>query len=128
VEYVVDGMNVVGTRADGWWRDRPSARRRLVAELAVLAEASGVTVFFDGRPAPDEIAGVVDGVVVRFAPGGPNAADDAIVEHLAAGPIPHDLVIVTSDGALARRVTALGVTVVGARSFLSDLSLRRSQT
>ena len=28
---VVDGMNVIGSRPDGWWRDRAGASRRLHA-------------------------------------------------------------------------------------------------
>src|SRR4051812_45855217 len=59
---VVDGMNVIGTRPDGWWRDRPGAQRRLVGELAALGEP--LTVVFDGREhdtAPPE------GIEVRFA-------------------------------------------------------------
>jgi len=31
----VDGANVVGSRPDGWWRDRPGAARRLHHRLAV---------------------------------------------------------------------------------------------
>ncbi len=38
---VVDGMNVIGSRPDGWWRDRAAAARRLVGRLEALAEASG---------------------------------------------------------------------------------------
>jgi hypothetical protein len=30
---VVDGNNVIGSVADGWWRDRPKAARRLLARL-----------------------------------------------------------------------------------------------
>jgi hypothetical protein len=30
---VIDGANVVGTRPDGWWRDRPGAARRLAEKL-----------------------------------------------------------------------------------------------
>ena len=30
---VVDAMNVIGTRPDGWWRDRDGAARRLIAAL-----------------------------------------------------------------------------------------------
>jgi hypothetical protein len=32
---VVDGANVVGSRPDGWWKDRPGAARRLHEQLAV---------------------------------------------------------------------------------------------
>jgi hypothetical protein len=32
---VVDAANVVGSRPDGWWKDRPGAARRLHEELQV---------------------------------------------------------------------------------------------
>ena len=50
---VVDGMNVIGSRPDGWWRDREAASRRLVDRLERLVRADGaeVTVVFDGHPA-----------------------------------------------------------------------------
>ena len=49
---IVDGMNVIGSRADGWWRDRPGAMRALVELLVAWASADGeaLTVVFDGRP------------------------------------------------------------------------------
>ena len=50
--WLVDGMNVVGSRPDGWWRDRRGAMRALAERLALFAETSGdsVAVVFDGRP------------------------------------------------------------------------------
>ena len=41
---IVDGANVVGSRPDGWWRDRAGAAIRLYDELAGLAErgAAGI--------------------------------------------------------------------------------------
>ena len=41
---IVDGANVVGSRPDGWWRDRAGAAVRLYDELAGLAErgAAGI--------------------------------------------------------------------------------------
>ena len=46
----VDGNNVMGSRADGWWRDRDGAAKRIVAEIALLARSrKGVwTIVFDG--------------------------------------------------------------------------------
>ena len=32
-EWIVDGNNVMGSRPDGWWRDRRGAQRRLVERL-----------------------------------------------------------------------------------------------
>src|SRR3954453_4593237 len=104
---VVDGMNVIGTRPDGWWRDRPRAQRRLVGELGALGEA--LTVVFDGR---DHEVGAPPGVEVRFAP----HADDAIAE--LAGP---DVVVVTSDRGLAERVRARGGTVESSKAFADRL-------
>ncbi len=34
---VVDVANVMGARADGWWRDRPGAAARLCREVKALA-------------------------------------------------------------------------------------------
>jgi hypothetical protein len=37
VTLIVDGANVMGSRADGWWHDRAGAMARLHDELAALA-------------------------------------------------------------------------------------------
>ena len=118
--WLVDGMNVIGSRPTGWWRDRPGAMRDLAQELAAFAEASGdeVAVVFDGKPfelaAPD--------VDVAFASRrGPNAADDDIADRVAADPEPADLRVVTSDATLARRVRDAGAEVVGAGAFRRKL-------
>ncbi len=47
VTIIVDGANVVGSRPDGWWRDRPAAAVRLAGELAPLA-ADGIGELPDG--------------------------------------------------------------------------------
>lgn len=31
--WIVDASNVVGSRPDGWWRDRPGALMRLLDEI-----------------------------------------------------------------------------------------------
>jgi predicted RNA-binding protein with PIN domain len=118
VRYVVDGMNVIGTRPDGWWRDRPAARRRMVQALSVLAAHHDVTVVFDGRPEAEEVdEAAAAGVTARFAPGGPDAADAVIAAAVEADPAPGSLVVVTSDAALAGRVGALGAEVMASRRF-----------
>jgi 8-oxo-dGTP diphosphatase len=50
VTLIVDGANVMGSRADGWWRDRAGAMARLHGELAALA-ARGVRGPVPGDPA-----------------------------------------------------------------------------
>src|SRR3712207_7471439 len=49
--WLIDGNNVMGSRPDGWWRDRPGAMQRLVNQLDDLAASTGeeVHVVFDGR-------------------------------------------------------------------------------
>jgi predicted RNA-binding protein with PIN domain len=108
---IVDGNNVIGSRPDGWWRDRPGAARRLVGALQRLAATSGdrIAVVLDGRPLADVPEGVHRGVLVAYATrGGRDAADDRIVDEVARDREPASLVVVTSDRALAERVEALG--------------------
>ena len=37
---IVDGNNVIGSRPDGWWRDRAGAARRLIRALQRLSAGS----------------------------------------------------------------------------------------
>ena len=41
VRWLVDGMNVIGTRPDAWWRDRHAAMVRLVDLLERWAAVNG---------------------------------------------------------------------------------------
>lgn len=105
-------MNVIGSRPDGWWRDRPAAMKRLVGELERLD--GEVAVVFDGKPFDVES----DRVEIVFASrSGPDAADDDIAARVAAEADPRSLTVVTSDAELARRVRDHGASVEGATSF-----------
>jgi predicted RNA-binding protein with PIN domain len=111
---VVDGNNVMGARADGWWRDRPAGVRRLLARLQCLG---GPVLLVLDVPQPDLAEGEHGGVTVRYATRrGRDAADDRIRELVTPG-----ATVVTSDRALRRDVEALGATVVGAGAFLARL-------
>jgi predicted RNA-binding protein with PIN domain len=116
MRWLVDGMNVIGTRPDGWWRDRTGAMRRLVAELDAFAAATGdeVRVVLDGRPRD---VGAPRRAQVLFAPGGRDAADHEIARLVAADADPSSLAVATSDRELAGRVVAAGAKVVGAKAF-----------
>jgi predicted RNA-binding protein with PIN domain len=114
--WIVDGMNVIGSRGDGWWRDRRGAMRRLARALDAFADETGepVTVVFDG--AAHEVP--AERVEVRFARRrGRDAADDDIAALAAADVDPATLRVVTSDGALAAKVQAAGAEVVGSGGF-----------
>lgn len=115
--WLVDGMNVIGTRPDQWWRDRDAAMLRLVDQLERWAAADGedVTVVFERAPRPPIRSTVID---VAHAPRPKrHAADDEIVRRLERHPDPTRVHVVTSDRWLADRASAIGASVVGAESF-----------
>lgn len=117
---VVDGMNVIGSRPTGWWRDREEAVRQFVERLRALAPP--VTVVFDGRPPHDVPEGHHGGVLVGYAAhGGPDAADDRIVEIVDGAADPAGCTVVTSDRGLRARVTDLGAGVMSAGELLRHL-------
>jgi predicted RNA-binding protein with PIN domain len=121
MRWLVDGMNVIGTRPDAWWKDRDAAMLRLVDMLERWAASSGedVTVVFE-RPARPPIRSTV--VDVRHAPRPkPDAADDEIVRLLEEEPDPAAVRVVTSDRWLGDRASAMGASVEGAQSFRSRL-------
>jgi predicted RNA-binding protein with PIN domain len=117
MRWYVDGMNVIGSRPDGWWRDRDAAMLRLVRALENWAAAEGedVVVVFE-RPARPPIHSSV--IEVTSAPKPKtDAADDEIVRRLATETQPGLVRVVTSDRWLADRASAAGASVQGADSF-----------
>lgn len=112
---VVDTANVMGSRPDGWWRDRPGAARRLLAELTPLAGQGEVLVVLEGTARRAADPGTVDGVAVVHAP---QSGDDEIVRVVAeaeAGGPKRNIVVVTADRGLCARVQELGAETVGPR-------------
>jgi predicted RNA-binding protein with PIN domain len=117
--WLVDGMNLIGSRPDRWWNDPDQAVRRLIDELDRYAAATGedLAVVFDRRPR-DLRPGVHGAIQVGFASShGRNAADHEIVRMVAADRDPAALRVVTSDRRLRERVTELGATVTSTGSF-----------
>jgi len=110
-------MNVIGSRPDGWWKDRGGAMVALVASLDRWASTQGdeVTVVFE-RPPKSTIGSSV--IWVAYAPkAAANSADDEIVRMVAADAQPREIRVVTSDKDLTNRVTSLGASTYPSASF-----------
>jgi predicted RNA-binding protein with PIN domain len=123
VRLLIDGLNVIGTRPDGWWKDRHGAMVRLVETLERFAEETGdeVTVVFEKPPSPPIESALV---AVAHGPARPNAADDEILRRLESDPHPEQISVVTSDTHLAARARAASGSVQPAsafRAFLDEL-------
>ena len=123
----VDGNNVMGSRPDGWWRDRAGAARRLVAEIIPLAlgHGSAWTIVFDGQeppamPPPPECLTVIHTGHRRR-----DGADDRIVELLHERSDRAASLVYTSDAKLRTRVKALGTQVMGSGTLLRQIATLR---
>ena len=120
----VDGNNVMGSRADGWWRNRAEAALRLAAEIDQLARTCGGawTIVFDG-PAPRDLSEQYKYITVdHVARGGRDGADNRIVELSKALPNRTSVLVYTSDARLRARIRALGAKVAGARTLLKKIA------
>jgi len=126
VRWIVDGMNVIGSRPDGWWKDRGSAMVTLVDRLDRWAsvQEDTVTVVFERPPSTAITSSVIE---VAHAPkGAANSADNEIVRLVQADARPHEIRVVTSDRALTDRVRSLGASVYPAESFRDLIDPRGS--
>lgn len=123
----VDGNNVMGARADGWWRNRAEAAQRLVADIAVVAcrQGGAWTIVFDGPEPPDMTPAQECVSVIHTGYRRRDGADDCIVELVAALPDPSVALVYTSDAGLRSRVQALGARVSGARALLNEIAAVR---
>lgn len=110
-------MNVIGSRPDGWWKDRRGAMIRLVDQLEMWVRAEGhrVTVVFEQPTAPPIRSALVE--IREAGRAAPNSADDEIVRLVCADDRPQRITVVTSDGALAERVRNTGASVLAATAF-----------
>jgi 8-oxo-dGTP diphosphatase len=140
VTVVVDVANVMGSRPDGWWRDRAGAAARLHAQVVQLAASGrailpdeadppGFVMVFEGaakgavaRMPPEERAAAIEArpgkVRLGEVPPGevrmvlaPGSGDDAIVAVVRE--LPGRRVAVTADRELRERCVAAGATILG---------------
>lgn len=146
---VVDAANVVGSRPDGWWRDRAGAAARLVDELAPLAERGvpGALFGLDAALAWPIVVVVLEGaaasaaVLARQHPDririvvADGSGDDRIVEEAARWRRParvrghaageeRAVVVVTADRELRERAHRHGAAAIGPgrlRRLLAEL-------
>jgi hypothetical protein len=104
---IVDGANVMGSRPDGWWKDRAGAAGRLAAQLLSADLASlgdRVVLVLEGQA---RSARVPAGLEVVLAP---RDGDSTILDlaHSAQEPVR----VVTADRELTRLLTAVGAEVI----------------
>lgn len=120
VVLLVDVANVVGSRPDGWWRDRPGAASRLLESLAALHGAtvsdpggkdavrlSAVLAVVEG--AARSVAASESVAVVAAARDGDSEVVAEACRILADGNVP---LVVTADRGLRGRLPA-GSLVAG---------------
>ncbi len=128
----MDVANVMGSRPDGWWRDRPGAAARLYTEISRLAAtgraippAQDASADAEAPPAtktPPGFVVVLEGAAKaaasRLEPNeqvrvvqAAGSGDDAIVTLVRE--LPGRRVVVTADRELRQRCVAAGATVLG---------------
>jgi len=132
---VVDAANVMGSRPDGWWRDRAGAARRLVAGAAGVAVAGlpddqlpdelfraplrhwwpQIVVVVEGAARPvalDESAGIT--VLAARGSGDDEIVAQVVLARVEGAPV----LVVTADRELRERSTRAGAAVVGPQWWL----------
>jgi hypothetical protein len=100
VRIVVDGANVVGSRPDGWWRDRAGAASRLAEQLHRLSASDPdleIVLVLEGAARSGRPAGRDGSLEVVHASG---SGDDEIVRQSEAADV-----VVTADRELRQRVS-----------------------
>jgi hypothetical protein len=118
---LIDAANVIGSRPNGWWRDRPGAARGLVTKIE-RAIAGGklrtpVVVVLEGQARKGVEERVRQGLKIVHAPG---SGDDTIADLAAAST--EAVMLVTADRGLRSRAEGDNVEIVGPNWLLDQLS------
>lgn len=125
--WIIDAMNVIGSKPDGWWKDRGAAMRTFAetVDRHALRTGKNITVVFDTDPVELPHTPHIDIVIARER--GRNAGDREIERLVAEEQDPGTVRVVTSDRDLADRVTAAGGSVVSSGSFRTKLDQTASR-
>lgn len=117
---VIDGANVVGSRPDGWWRDRAGAAQRLAERLETAnLPYDGIILVLEGAARRGCPEGHQHRLNVAHADG---SGDDAVVAEVAGQvAVGADVDVVTADRGLRSRVHAAGGRALGPRWLLDQL-------
>lgn len=120
---IIDAANVVGSRPDGWWRDRRGANERLRDGLSAVCDRG-----FGDLPAPLRVILVVEGQA-RGIPSIPtvevvsaSASGDETIVELVSARSESDAWVVTADRELRKRVQSAGAQVLGPGSLRDERS------
>ncbi len=133
MRWLIDGNNVMGAGADGWWNDPPAAAAALTQEIALWCRRREdsdpddlVTIVFDGRPVPAVEALAGANLAVEFAPRPKrDAADDRIVELVTEMFVDSEVTVVTSDKGLVARLPPGVEALASGRFRRIHLGLKR---
>ncbi|GAA3674183.1 hypothetical protein GCM10022237_37170 [Nocardioides ginsengisoli] len=119
---IVDAANVVGARADGWWKDRAGAAARLHEQLLVADVGYDVVVLvLEGQAKGGVRAGRDAHVRTVHAPKDGDAAIVAEAKRAVEKSPGTRVVVVTADRALDARVHGVGATTVSPTWLLAEL-------
>jgi hypothetical protein len=118
----------MGSRPDGWWRDRAGAAERLIRDLSPVRDRGCAAELFgvDAEWAWPRVTFVLEGAA-RAAdatdahPAG--SGDDAIVDAVQSDTA---TLVVTSDRELRARVEAKGARTIGSGTFASAVGFSKS--
>lgn len=118
---VVDVANVMGSRSDGWWRDRPAAARRLAEQVRTWAgDDREVVLVLEGAARSGTPPSRDGRVQVVHAEGD---GDEAVVDQVRLlADLDREVMVVTADRELRARVDELGAQCRGPRWLLDQLA------
>lgn len=114
---LIDAANVIGSRPNGWWRDRPGAARAFVDQIRQAVKsgrlAEPVVVVLEGAARKGVDAAAADDVTVIHAPG---SGDETLVAIAAESG--SNAVLVSADRRLIQRAKLVGAETASPQWFL----------